>query len=280
MARQPTITLAISNPLVAEAVRDPLTRSVLELVRRFPHAATPSEIGKVGGVEFTALRRALDRLEAAGLVGRRPAEGERREPAFFALGDAFIVTFDSSDARQVATVEEFDRLMTEFARSNTKAARKVRPFGVPGFHYRCYLPMKLTAEEVVELKEIMHRLHRFTDKVTSRQKVTEELEPQECNYQLQCDVGPAAPGLLPLAPIFFVAEHEAAAVERLVRERRLDRLTPREKDVAVALAKGRSRPEIASDLGLSVNTVASIGKRVYAKLGVSRRAELAARLHT
>ena len=67
-------------------------------------------------------------------------------------------------------------------------------------------------------------------------------------------------------------------IESLVRERRIDQLSPREKDVAVALAQGSSRPEIAEKFGISINTVASIGKRVYAKLGVSRRAELAARL--
>jgi DNA-binding CsgD family transcriptional regulator len=110
--------------------------------------------------------------------------------------------------------------------------------------------------------------------------VSDDLEPHDCNYQIQVDVGPAAPGLLPLAPVFFIASREAPALKNLVEERRLDRLTPREKEVALALAQGRSRPEIAVQLGLSVNTVASVGKRVYAKLGVSRRAELAARLHT
>jgi DNA-binding CsgD family transcriptional regulator len=40
------------------------------------------------------------------------------------------------------------------------------------------------------------------------------------------------------------------------------------------------RPEIAKQFGISVNTVATIGKRVYAKLGVKRRAELSARLRS
>ena len=47
---------------------------------------------------------------------------------------------------------------------------------------------------------------------------------------------------------------------------------------AIALAHGSSRPEIARRLGLSPHTVATISKRIYAKLGVRRRAELANRL--
>ena len=255
------MTLSIADPAVVRAVRDPLTRSVFELVRRFSRAATPTEIGKLAGIKAADLRRALDLLEEAGVVGKRPAAGIRREPAFYALTEAIIVTFESSDKAQAAMVEELDRVMVEHARARIKEARNVRPFGVPGFHYRCYVPLRLTAEEIAELKEIMHRLNRFTDKVSSRKQVSDDLEPQDCNYQIQVDVGPAAP-----------------ALEKLSEERRLDRLTPREKQVALALAQGRSRPEIAVQLGLSVNTVASVGKRVYRKFGVSRRAELAARL--
>lgn len=44
------------------------------------------------------------------------------------------------------------------------------------------------------------------------------------------------------------------------------------------MADGRSRPEIGTDFGVWVDTVASIGKRVYATLGVGRRAQLAGHL--
>ena len=280
MLRKSVISVPISNPAVTAAVREPLIRSVLEIVRRFTRAATPSEIGQVSGIEFGELRRALDLLEEAGMVGKRPVDGDRREPTYFATGDAFLITFDKAEAGQTALVEELDAVMSEYARGATMRSRGVRPVGVPGFHFRTYLPLRITSEEVAELKEIMHRLDRFMEKVSSRQQISEDLEPQDCNYHLQFDVGPAAPGLLPLAPIYFVSSSEAPALEKLVKERRLDRLTPREKDVAVALSQGWSRPEIAAQLGLSVNTVASVGKRVYAKLGVSRRTELAVRLNT
>ncbi|MEY3142829.1 MAG: Bacterial regulatory protein luxR family [Planctomycetota bacterium] len=270
----------MSNQAVVRAIRAPLTRSVLEIVRRFRGSATPSEIGKVSGIEFSVLRAELDLLEAAGLIGRKAAEGERREPSFFAVSDSVVITVDPSDPAQLALLEELDRVMVGHGRKKIDEGRSNRPFGKGGLRFRGYVPMKLTAEELAELKSIMHRMHRFFEKVSSQQQVDESLESQQCNYQALFDFAPAAPGVLPLAPISFVTQHEAPVIESLVRERRIDQLSPREKAVAVAMAQGSSRPEIAESFGISINTVASIGKRVYAKLGVSRRAELAAKLQS
>lgn len=44
------------------------------------------------------------------------------------------------------------------------------------------------------------------------------------------------------------------------------------------LSSGLSRPEIARKLGISLNTVGTLSKRIYAKLGVRRRAELSNRI--
>ena len=52
-------------------------------------------------------------------------------------------------------------------------------------------------------------------------------------------------------------------------------LTPREADVVVQLARGRSNPEIAEALGVSRRTVTSHLEHVYTKLGVSGRTEAA-----
>ena len=51
-------------------------------------------------------------------------------------------------------------------------------------------------------------------------------------------------------------------------------LTPREKEIALLVAQGRSSKEIAAALVLSVRTVDNHLQRVFAKLGVSSRAEV------
>jgi DNA-binding NarL/FixJ family response regulator len=55
-------------------------------------------------------------------------------------------------------------------------------------------------------------------------------------------------------------------------------LTPREADVLERIAAGRSNPEIAAELFLTVPTVKSYVNQVFAKLGVRTRAEAVARV--
>jgi len=66
-----------------------------------------------------------------------------------------------------------------------------------------------------------------------------------------------------------------------VSENEGEDLTPRERDVLGLIGRGLRNSEAARALGLSENTIASHIKSVYAKLGISTRAEaalLAARL--
>lgn len=55
-------------------------------------------------------------------------------------------------------------------------------------------------------------------------------------------------------------------------------LTPSEAEIAIRLADGDGRDEIAADRGASIETVRSQTKSLYSKLGVRRAAELSAKL--
>ena len=55
-------------------------------------------------------------------------------------------------------------------------------------------------------------------------------------------------------------------------------LSPRERDVVAAIARGSSTPEIAAELYLSAHTVRDYIKSVFEKVGVSSRGELVAKL--
>jgi LuxR family maltose regulon positive regulatory protein len=57
----------------------------------------------------------------------------------------------------------------------------------------------------------------------------------------------------------------------------LDPLTPREVEILHLIAKGRSNPEIANELVVSVNTIKKHTSNIYSKLGVSSRTQAIAR---
>ena len=74
-----------------------------------------------------------------------------------------------------------------------------------------------------------------------------------------------------------VPEPPPAPAPRTVRDR-FPELTPRETDVLERIAAGRTNPEIAAELFLTVPTVKSYVNQVFAKLGVRTRAEAVARV--
>jgi DNA-binding CsgD family transcriptional regulator len=64
----------------------------------------------------------------------------------------------------------------------------------------------------------------------------------------------------------------------LVRGAGNSELSPQQREVALLLARGRTNPEIARDLGLSLNTASYHVKQVYARLDVNDRDAVASRL--
>jgi DNA-binding CsgD family transcriptional regulator len=60
--------------------------------------------------------------------------------------------------------------------------------------------------------------------------------------------------------------------------RRILGLSPREFAIAVAIAEGRSRSELAVEFGCSQHTVDSHIRRIFSKLGVRSKAAIGGRL--
>jgi DNA-binding NarL/FixJ family response regulator len=66
---------------------------------------------------------------------------------------------------------------------------------------------------------------------------------------------------------------------REAARRRLDELSDREREVALALGRGRSNAEIAAELFMSVATVKAHVSRVLTKLGLNNRVQVALLVH-
>jgi DNA-binding CsgD family transcriptional regulator/tetratricopeptide (TPR) repeat protein len=84
---------------------------------------------------------------------------------------------------------------------------------------------------------------------------------------------------LRLDPALAAAEEPARGSEREPDELARFRLTPREREVLLLVAAGRSNPEIAQTLFISAKTASVHVSNILAKLGVGGRVEAAAVVH-
>jgi DNA-binding NarL/FixJ family response regulator len=79
--------------------------------------------------------------------------------------------------------------------------------------------------------------------------------------------------------IAYVAGDGDAVVRQEDSRKRLAALTAREREVAIAVGQGRSNAEIAGELFLSVATVKAHVSRLFTKLGVENRVQIALVIH-
>jgi DNA-binding CsgD family transcriptional regulator len=86
---------------------------------------------------------------------------------------------------------------------------------------------------------------------------------------------PARPWSLPFAPRAIAIARVGAPTDRHVQLlMRSFRLTPAEADIAIRLAMGQTRPEIAAARGVSVGTLKVQLRSVYEKTGCNRESQL------
>jgi DNA-binding CsgD family transcriptional regulator len=129
-----------------------------------------------------------------------------------------------------------------------------------------------------EFQSMIRGVRDFLDGVSTRTRITDVTEIQDCNIQVGIEVFPIRTHVAPLPRVMFIDRAKDGKAVAMIRKSRISNLSPREREIANELISGKTRPEIAKQLGISVNTIATISKRIYAKLGVRRRAELGAKL--
>jgi DNA-binding NarL/FixJ family response regulator len=77
----------------------------------------------------------------------------------------------------------------------------------------------------------------------------------------------------------LIAHVSAPPPDRTDAARRLDQLSERERDVALAVGQGRSNAEISAELFMSVATVKAHVSRLLTKLDLNNRVQIALLVH-
>lgn len=270
--------LGIRDAGVLDLLCDPDAMAVWEALRAAQAVRSLGELSAASRRTLAESQRAIDRLEAAGLVSLRRARGRRTTLGYVACCRSLVVAYEQGQDGDLV-----ERALQAMSRAvpacSDGPTAQTPPHAVGRFVVAASLDRAAQAElhwRVMHLIDYMRSLGMMSssaaadgraEDTTAAIRAVIDLEPLACGPNLHASIA-----VLPRSAL-----HGASGAARSSMRAR-DALTRREWDVAPALASGSTRREIAARLGISANTVASIAKSIYRKLGVRSRLQLAARL--
>jgi len=267
-----SIHISIEQPGLLEAIRSHDTMGLWEVLRRHRRAAKASDVAALCRCGLAEAQRALDLLERAKLVRRRQASRGRRSFVYEVTMQSISVVFDRRDPSHEKLIRAFDHyvlheLEDEHFRHEIPITRA--PAGCWRY-YHCN-PLFLSDADLRELKQRIARVEEFVKLLNDRQSAGDSTPP--CNYTTLMRVAPLGGHVMPQPHLKLVSSKVAEAQRRTgaAQPRGLSR---REREAVLALRDGRSRAAVAEHLGISVQTLGTICKRAYRKLGIHRVSQL------
>ena len=275
-----TLDLDLTDPRVTELMSDPTTLGAWEYLRRLGAPTAADALATATGLGLPAMHRALDSLVELGVVRRLPASAKRKVATYEVTVDVLRVSCDFRRDRP---------LLEASARATTAHALSLMPpdpfaeSPAPKGHWRGYFVTlaHLTLDEVAELRRRLTAVVEFTDMLARKRDAGQAArDPELCNYGFTFRVEPLVRPALPLATVRFVTKPDQSWGDRQqpVPAKAKSPLSDREYEVALALSRGLNQREVAEQLGVKPSTVLTLTKRLYRKLGITRRAELVTRL--
>lgn len=199
--------------------------------------------------------------------------------------ERIVLTFDDKDEGAIARAKQSSaRVAEEFTRCVAAHANPEFHASV-GFRFTTRCLKHFTREDLAELRRRMLPVVEFLStprpapKRSGKASGVKDAAPVHCNQAVSILLEPLAGDLLPLPDVWMTPRSKLAGAPTGEAERSgITRLSPREREVALALAEGLTRAHVAERMGVSVHTVSTLARRVYRKLGVTSQAALAARI--
>lgn len=274
-----THAIDIRNARALAAIGTPERCGVFEVLRCFRRPATLAEVATATCIPAARIAGMVDELCHAGLARSIPARADRRKPTYEVTCQQFVVVFDSADREEaIALRRHMDAATADLSKAVLEARDASIADAVGKVAHESRGKFRLRPEQFQELRRRLHAVDEFINQLAAEDTVGDPVAPLLCDHVLEMRVTPLRKPLLPMPWILAADRRTVQALAQAASESMGPKLSNREREIAFALAHGSSRPEIARRLGLSPHTVATISKRIYAKLGVSRRAALANRL--
>jgi DNA-binding CsgD family transcriptional regulator len=274
-----TRAIDIRDARALAAIGTPERCGIFEVLRCFRRPATLAELSAATRIPAARVAAMVDDLSGAGLVRTLPARAGRRQPSYEVTCQQFMIAFDTASRADAHAVRRhMDAATADLAKAVVDARATSVADAEGKVAHESRGKFRLRPDQFQELRRRLHAVDEFINQIATDDTVDDPVGPLLCDHVIEIRVTPLPKPLLPMPWILAADRRTAPALARAASESMATALSPRERQVALALAHGDSRPEIARRLGLSPHTVATVSKRIYAKLGVRRRAELANRL--
>lgn len=269
----------LRSPGVVEALSCTDALAAWQHLRRLDRDASAAEIASIFEWGRSRAERAIERLAGAGetLVRRSPASARGRMARWRSARASIVIGHRVGDRRDEAMVAKLEGIYREDRRQAVGGhAKSFEERASEEEIYRATHVGAFSADELHRIREILGRLESMFEESHGDAAGEADALPW-CDYGVSIEVEPLRPGILPQATMNVVGQSWATDLAKRLDDR-VSALSNRERTVALLLREGRDRRAIAEALGVSTNTVATLVKRLYAKLGVRSKAELAKRL--
>ena len=258
-----------------EALFDEGAMAAWELLRRRGKATSAAEVARVTHLEFALAQRKLDLLRSHGLVELLPARARRPMPTYRTTCKRIGIVLRANDKDDDALWDRYGLRVREAAE---KLARNQLPLGRSKDEARArafyVMPLRLSPNEMSELRHRLEELTAFLRMLQERHAGEAGADDFGCNYRFEMQLQPLADPVLP-QPVVLMRVVDQEPSRGGGRVDPMASLSQRERQVAQAIMRGRSRSETADELSLRPGTIATLTKRIYRKLGISNRLELA-----
>ena len=271
-------SLSISAPGLVHVLRDIRTMQRWEILRRSQRGHAVAQLAFESRSSLAETQEALDRLEAVGLVEKQRMNARTKQIRYQAAMERLVISFDKSAEVDRELMREVEHGMREYSRSVIDGCDSIWRSNEKGrVSVHGVTSVVLTVDDACAVRDAFRGAYALLVEAERRARQSED-SVEKRGYHLGFEMRELNQPELPMAEVFMVEQALFVEHRDLLCNAASMVLSPRELEVARALDSGKSRPQIARELGLSEHTIVTLSKRIYRKLGVHSRAELSTRL--
>lgn len=268
------VVIDVREAGVVELLLDRHAMALWESLRRAGAPVTIAQLSRRAGSSQPIVQGAMDALVAFRLVKRMPAAGRRKSITYHATCERIVVRGDLGDPQDAPHFKRYYERFSAFNEGVLGRDGFVDRGVQPGALLQYYAsPLALSDSEATELRRRMQEVFGFLRMLQDKHVGPRARPSTDCNHYACFRIQPLAEPQMPQPEIVMRPRNQATGLPS-GNKGPWQRLSPREREIAMALATGSTQPEIARRLGVSPHTVATFAKRIHTKLGIRRRAEL------